>query len=334
MSLMAQKPKWTAATRAAFIARLAECGEVRAALATVGLSPNSAYRLRATDPDFARAWDSALLQSRQVVVAELTTRALHGWQEEVWFRGELVGTRTRHDNRLLLALIARLDAAAGKADEERVRRAAPHFADVLAALRHDVPLDPWFEASLAEKQEAAIDKACRRQRFWHYAALMDEETIEEVVGPSEPCRDDEAEEEYEEFEDDDEQASDIGDEHQPSTAQPEADPQKTWLTPVESSQPQSTDDAAQGDLAPLDTAALSSPRGCHPVSTMDGATPENQPFSALSAVAEDQPPSPPPAERPGGPLSTIEREAMEGDMAALCLRRIEPIIRLNPFAVP
>ena len=334
MPRMAQKPKWTAAIRAAFIARLAECGEVRAALATVGLSPNSAYRLRATDPDFARAWDSALLQSRQVVVAELTTRALHGWQEEVWFRGELVGTRTRHDNRLLLALIARLDAAAGKADEERVRRAAPHFADVLAALRHNVPLDPWFEASLAEKQEAAIDKACRRQRFWHYAALMDEETIEEVVGPSEPFGDDEAEEEYEEFEDEDEQADDVGDGLQPSPVQPEADPQRSSPTPMESPLPQPTDDAAQGDLAPLGKAELSQPRGCHPVSTMNCERAENLPITGATAVSDDEPPVPPVPERSGGPLSAIEREAMEGDMAALCLRRVEPFIRLNPFAVP
>jgi hypothetical protein len=304
---MAQKPKWTAAARAAFIASLAECGEVRAALATVGLSPKSAYRLRATDPDFARAWDTALLHSRQTIVAELTSRALHGWQEEVWFRGELVGTRTRHDSRLLLALVARLDAAAGQADEARIRRAAPQFADVLAALRHDVPLDPWFAASMAEKQEQAIDKAVQRQRFWHYAALMDDDMIEDVMGSDpddEPCQDED----------------DNLDQYDPQAA---FDDQRQDRAP-----------APEAPHVAADEAALSSPRGCYPVLPMDAPTGES-PGPDLAGPASDcAPPCPPPAERPPGPLSAVERDAVEGDMAALCLQRISPFVRLNPFAPP
>lgn len=339
---MAQKPKWTAATRAAFIARLAECGEVRAALATVGLSPNSAYRLRATDPDFARAWDAALLHSRQTIVAELTSRALHGWQEEVWFRGELVGTRTRHDSRLLLALIARLDAAAGKADEERVRRAAPHFADVLAALRHDVPLDPWFAASLAEKQEQAIDKACRRQRFWHFAALMDDQMIADVMGPGPRWADEE--EEWPDEDEDEEEAE----EEQDNGEEIEAQPTSAIDQPAA---PPAPDASGNADASPCPTPAgappltgtaegleaeadLSPPRGCHPVSTMASEAPGN-PRSAVQSPADaTPPPTPPPPEPMPGPLSAIEREAIEGDMAELCLARIGTVASLRPYAPP
>ncbi|QJQ33173.1 hypothetical protein GV829_12600 [Sphingomonas lacunae] len=335
---MPQKPKWTAATRAAFIARLAECGEVRAALATVGLSPNSAYRLRATDPDFARAWDAALLHSRQTIVAELTSRALHGWQEEVWFRGELVGTRTRHDSRLLLALIARLDAAAGKADEERVRRAAPHFGDVLAALRHDVPLDPWFAASLAEKQEQAIDKACRRQRFWHFAALMDDEMIADVMGPDPRCADEE-EEWPEKDQDEEEEEDDQEREALPTSAVGHPAFSCAADAPGSSKVPPCSKPAGAQPLTSIAEglgaeADLSPPRGCHPVSTMASEA-QGKPPSVLALPADVTPPPTPPQPEPmPGPLNAIEREAVEGDMAVLCLARIGSMDSLTPYPLP
>jgi hypothetical protein len=49
------------------------------------------------------------MHAREQVGEMLGTRAIEGIEEEVWHRGEVVGTRRRYDTRLLLAHLARLD---------------------------------------------------------------------------------------------------------------------------------------------------------------------------------------------------------------------------------
>ena len=56
---------WTGARQLKFLARLAARPDVRRACAAVGLSRQSAYRLRARDPAFAAAWDEALRRARE-----------------------------------------------------------------------------------------------------------------------------------------------------------------------------------------------------------------------------------------------------------------------------
>jgi hypothetical protein len=51
---------WTAARRERFLDCLASQAHVRLACAVVGLSPQSAYRLRSRDPAFAAGWEDAL----------------------------------------------------------------------------------------------------------------------------------------------------------------------------------------------------------------------------------------------------------------------------------
>jgi hypothetical protein len=121
-------PGWTPAARTAFLEALAACGTVIEAVAVVGLSPQSAYKQRARDPGFATAWDAARGIAREVVFDQLYSRALHGWTEEVWHRGDLVGERTRQDPRLLVKLLERMDKQA-----ERNAPTAARFDDVLAA---------------------------------------------------------------------------------------------------------------------------------------------------------------------------------------------------------
>jgi hypothetical protein len=87
------------------------------------MSRDTAYRLRRRDALFARGWDAALLLARDSVAQTLGDRALDGIEEDVWHRGELMGTRRRYDTRLLLAHMARLDKLAeqqaGFGDAER-----------------------------------------------------------------------------------------------------------------------------------------------------------------------------------------------------------------------
>ena len=122
---------WTPALKARFLDHLASKGNVRAACARVGLSTESAYRLRRRDAEFARGWAAALALARESSVQVLADRAIDGVEEPIWYRGELVGTRRRYDTRLLLAHIARLDRLV---DEDAAGPDAARFDELLARI--------------------------------------------------------------------------------------------------------------------------------------------------------------------------------------------------------
>lgn len=127
---------WTEVRRVRFLDDLAQRGNVRAACAAVGMSRDSAYQLRRREPLFARAWAAALELARTASEQVLACRAIDGIEEQVWYRGEVVGTRVRYDSRLLLAHLARLDAAAaeGTACED-----AERFDELLALVAGAAP---------------------------------------------------------------------------------------------------------------------------------------------------------------------------------------------------
>jgi hypothetical protein len=114
---------WTQARTAQFLDHLANHGSVSAACARVRLSREAAYRRRRRDDAFARAWNAALPLARELSAEVLASRAIDGVEEDIWYRGELVGTRRKYDSRLLLAHMARLDKAAeeGGASEDARR---------------------------------------------------------------------------------------------------------------------------------------------------------------------------------------------------------------------
>jgi hypothetical protein len=143
---------WTPARIAQFLECLALDGNVSTACARVRMSREAAYRLRRRDGPFARAWAAAQLTARERVGEVLGTRALDGIEEDVWFRGEVVGTRRRYDTRLLLAHIARLDKLA---EDERAVEDAARF-DELIACAVGVPLP---EALQVEPGELPPDRA-------------------------------------------------------------------------------------------------------------------------------------------------------------------------------
>ena len=127
---------WTPARKAAFLHHLAEAGNVRAAAARVGLSHQSAYVARRRDRAFDAGWQAALVLARGAAEEALSTRALDGYEEPVWFRGERVGTRRRHDSRLLLAHLARLDKAA---EETIAGDLAARFDELVAVVAGEAP---------------------------------------------------------------------------------------------------------------------------------------------------------------------------------------------------
>ena len=121
---------WTPERRMRFLDHLAGGGNVRAACVRVGMSRDTAYRLKRRDPLFARIWDAALLLAREVSADVLANRALDGIEEQVWYRGEWVGTRRKYDTRLLLAHLARLDKQAEELSQANAD--AARFDELLA----------------------------------------------------------------------------------------------------------------------------------------------------------------------------------------------------------
>ncbi|MFM5954874.1 MAG: hypothetical protein ACKOPE_11325 [Novosphingobium sp.] len=102
--------------QATFLAALAGTGNVRSASARAGVSHQTAYRTRLASPGFRRAWDAALLAARAQAEEVLACRALDGWEEDVLYHGEVVATRRRYSDRLLLAHLARLDRLCSDAE--------------------------------------------------------------------------------------------------------------------------------------------------------------------------------------------------------------------------
>lgn len=99
---------WTARRMRLFLQALAQTCSVKQAAAAVGMSRQSAYRLRArlSGQPFDDAWDAALEFGLQQLAHAALDRALNGVEEPVFHNGEQVGTRTRYDERLTMFLLA------------------------------------------------------------------------------------------------------------------------------------------------------------------------------------------------------------------------------------
>lgn len=145
---------WTPARKAQFLEALAGDGNVRAACARVGMSREAAYRLRRRDGLFGRAWAAAQVHARAIVGEVLGTRAIEGIEEEIWYRGEVVGTRRRYDTRLLLAHIGRLDKLA---EDERALEDAARFDELVACMAGEaVPEEMARDGDLPIERAACV----------------------------------------------------------------------------------------------------------------------------------------------------------------------------------
>lgn len=93
--------------RRRFLEALAATGSVSEAARQAGASRQSFYALRARNdqPDFCRAWDYAMAGATQILADAAYERAIDGVEEPVYWRGELVGTRRRYNDALLLQLL-------------------------------------------------------------------------------------------------------------------------------------------------------------------------------------------------------------------------------------
>lgn len=100
---------WTAERQRGFIAALVRFGDAAKAARSVGMSAQSAYRLRRKPgaESFAAAWETALDWASDYFVADAIERALHGVTFARTYRGRFKGTIHRHDHRDLIAVLRR-----------------------------------------------------------------------------------------------------------------------------------------------------------------------------------------------------------------------------------
>ncbi|WP_052761865.1 hypothetical protein [Aurantiacibacter luteus] len=107
---------WTAERQADFLRELGATHCVSRAAKAVGMSRQSAYALRARlkGEPFDRAWTAALLCGVDSLASVALERALNGVEVPHYYKGELVGTSRRYDERLTVALLAMRDRFRGE----------------------------------------------------------------------------------------------------------------------------------------------------------------------------------------------------------------------------
>jgi hypothetical protein len=132
---------WSPARQRYFLEVLAATGVIRLACEAVRITQRSAYvlRIRADGAAFRLGWDAAILIARARLADTLLARAITGTEETIR-KDEDSGdiTRHRHDNRLAMSMLARLDRMADSpvegSDAALARVVAQDFAAYLDML--------------------------------------------------------------------------------------------------------------------------------------------------------------------------------------------------------
>lgn len=108
LSMPSVKDVLSSRRKRAFLVALAETGIISQACARAGWTPYVAKSLREADPDFKQRWDDALEFAADAAEAEAFRRGVHGYEKDVYFKGEKVGKETIYSDRMLeLTLKAR-----------------------------------------------------------------------------------------------------------------------------------------------------------------------------------------------------------------------------------
>ncbi len=129
--------------RAEFLAVLAETSNVSAASAAAAVPPAKAYRLRRSEPDFAREWHAALLEGYENLEMEVLYRLRFGDPKD----GEV-----KFDNATALRLLGLHRETVAR---ERAARENEDLAAVRASIR--AKLDQLREHVRAREAQAAIE---------------------------------------------------------------------------------------------------------------------------------------------------------------------------------
>lgn len=91
--------------RSAFIAALETTGIVTVACQSASIARATYYRERKTNKQFARDCREAIAKATDAIELEARRRAVEGWNEPVFYKGNQVGTIRRYSDALLIALL-------------------------------------------------------------------------------------------------------------------------------------------------------------------------------------------------------------------------------------
>lgn len=137
---------WTDFARRLFLEVLSETGRVSRACEYARMSPQSAYALRNRDAMFAAGWDAACALARAPLADALREQAIDGLTETIRRDGEIVAERHRHDTRLSIAVLHRLDKRCDRAEEQ-----GAHYLPLVARW------DEWLGHVGRGEDEAALE---------------------------------------------------------------------------------------------------------------------------------------------------------------------------------
>ena len=134
----------TPARQVAVVQAMAACGCIREACASVGISAEAVYELRRR-PDaqsFRLAMDLALDGAADKVEDGVFSRAIDGVEVPHYYKGELVGTHRRYDERLAMFILRyrkphRYGRQLDKAEAPHPERSALGMADMLTWVASD-----------------------------------------------------------------------------------------------------------------------------------------------------------------------------------------------------
>lgn len=167
---------WTEEKQRRFIEVLADTGLVGAAAKAVGMSRETAYRLRrsAHGAAFARAWDAARHHAGGLIEDIAFERAIEGVEQDVYDgHGEVVAARLVYDNRLLKYLLSHLKPERYGPRGADALPAAPAVEESLRAMEPVLPAPPEqlmtpddlaAELELADVADGALPQFLNEQR--------------------------------------------------------------------------------------------------------------------------------------------------------------------------
>ena len=135
--VQARRDGWSPARQTGFIHRMALCADVGASARGVGMSRESAWRLRKRPgaESFAAAWDLAAGWGGDRMTDLGVERCLEGEVEPVFYKGRKCGERIRYNDGLLIAVLNRLPPRSPPAEDPAVA-----LDRALAAIATQLPL--------------------------------------------------------------------------------------------------------------------------------------------------------------------------------------------------
>ncbi|MES2159181.1 MAG: hypothetical protein V4512_15380 [Pseudomonadota bacterium] len=180
---------WTPARQRRFLETLASTGVIRLACEAVRITPRSAYnlRIRRDGAAFRLGWDAAILIARARLADDLMARAITGQTETIRKDEDTHDiTRHRHDNRLAMSMLARLDRMADSPAEGTDAALSPGasaalFVAVRMAL-HSTAARPHDQAQYAPFAPAQERCELRPERPLDLGALPPEEAATHLRG--------------------------------------------------------------------------------------------------------------------------------------------------------